>query len=982
MRRSRTPWRASKGKARTAIVATTVRRPRPGGSSGPRRHHALLALLALCLIPLTASTARAASPEDDAHAELIARVQARYHVEIVPSRLWRQGELEAMERGLEAMPLSLLPDSALAPPRVERRREACLFGIGRDTRGCETFSEDGLTFYVYTLPPVQGEGATRTLRWLDEAERAELWRARAMVHLLARQADQRFGWSQTRRWRQINGWNRRGGRAFNRDPWGYSRYLGQRSAEDDLVTFAEEYFVRPEDVLERSTRPEAAERLEEYDWNLSLACQEFTKRRIFGDLLRAAQPSWEEPERGPQGAGARRTCEQFESWAMSQDVAGVDILLAAATSDRPESLYGHLLLTVRYREGQMVRSVGFDPVYQYGAITDTDVGMLEYFGKGLFGGFVSLIQPNTFRGTDRLFMQYEQRTLRRYALNLSPQQLRQVMERLWEAERRIAYPYYFLSDNCASMLIDLLAPALDEVELATPLRFGLMPTEVLDVFAAVDNGERGPLLVKRPQTHFSSREVAMDAVPRRREALAAISARSSELGRALGALDTSLDERDPEVRQLTYGELTALLLARESADFKPDQELARHVIDYLYYSTRVERYFMDLAFYRRRLIQAGALLEPIQFTAEEQVMMRRALFEEEDLLVRQEAMLAIASLSDDRLRDGERRAYTEAEQAELEGIAHTQAAYLASLKALASVIERYDPELNGATFLGEKTEAFERAQRRRDKLAMGPAGKGRFVLGGSGGALTTDQSSGLGVGALDLSASIVHERLGEQRRRGFRSDISSRALGLDASVLLGEDSRPLTQRLDLDLTLFEFMTVEQLLGPVRRTWRDAFGWGMKLAVDHDGRRGLIAAIHAEGGYVYPLWQRDAMANFLIIGLFGAARTAWAVGEDDPDLFGAKAFAMAQIHLYGAYANALRFEASTYQYGRFDALEHHWEVRGRVQTEHAMAQIGQQVLLLSPFVEMEHTTLDHLARQRGSDQAFSLWRAGLDVELPF
>lgn len=940
-----------------------------------------LTLVTLCCA--WSSSALAASDdwerEEDARAAEV--LASTFHTIATPSKAWRVGEVEAMRLGLESLPEFLLPTSD-APMYVERRINACLFGMGRDNRTCPTFSKDGRTFYIYTMPPLHGEGATRSQRSLNAAERVTLWRARAMVHMALSHKEDELEWSERRIWRQINGWKKNGRRAFNRDTWGYSRFQGAQNARQDLITFAEEYFVRPEDVLRLSPAKDAAERYAEYDWDLSLGCQEFTKSRILLKLVQEVDATYDPAVRGPEGIGPRQVCQQFERWAMSQDVEGIDILLAAATSDRPESLYGHLLLTVRYREGQTVRSRGFDPVYQYGAITDTDVNKIEYFAKGLFGGFLSVIQPNTFRGTDRLFMQYEQRTLRRYALNLSPQQVRQVMERLWEAERRIMYPYYFLSDNCASMLIDVLAPAIDELDLPDPIRFGLMPTEVLDVFAAVENGDRGPLLVKRTETHFSSREVAMDAVPRRREALSVLTATLSKgQTQALERHDKSLDGRDPITRKESYEALRItldeVLVADATKEVLAKRRLA--AIDYLYYSSRVERYFMDLAFYQRRMLQAGALKEPLQFTAEEQIAMRRALFEEEDLQKRQEAMLALASMSDERLRDGERREFTPKEQETLEEIKRTQAAYLASLEALASTIETHTPNLDGVTFIRDKTETFELAQSRRDRLSMGPAGKGRIMVGGGAGQISGLANSGT-AGFFDLSASLVYERLGEQRRRGFRSDISSRALGVDMEGIVDQDGVPLWKQLKVDGTLFEFMTVEQLLGPVRKSWRDAFGWGLKLGIQHDGRRGLQFAAVAEGGYVYPIWQRDNVSNFLVAGLYGALRTDWTVRQlDDPDLAGVRAFLMAQFHLYGAYANVLRLDASTTQYARFDVWlpQHQWEVTARAQTEHRVAEINQQLLLVRPYVLYEYTTLNY--RQ---DEAFSTWRGGVTFELPF
>lgn len=945
---------------------------------------------ACVLFLLLLSNLAFATPEDSAalekwaaHAdyEKVVKLHEDHGVLLVHSRAWKDGEVDDVLRAVQLLPKFVAKSLKYSPTRIERRAKACLYGMGRYSGACPTFSKDGQSFYLYTNPPVQGEGATRKLRALRPDEVASLMRQRAIVHLAMVRHDQKYAWSLSENWRTINGWDRRGKNAFNLDIWGYSRYMGMQSAHLDLVTFAEEFFVRPQDILRASSKPDAMARLKEIDWDLTLACQQFTKIRILNKFIARAEPSWVEPARGKPGAGPLGQCEEFERWADMQNVEGVDLLLAAATSDRPESLYGHLLLGVRYREGMSIRSRGFEPVYQYGAITDTNVSKVDYFTKGLLGGFYSVIQPNTFRGVDRLFMQYEQRTLRRYALNLSPKQVRQVMERLWEAERHITFPYYFLSDNCASMLIDLIAPALDDVDVPNPFRLTLMPTEVLDLLAKTSNGARGPLLVKRPETHFSSREVAMDAVPRRREALSMLEDEldgvvAGDKIKRLFELDKELDAREPEERQLAYAQLKehlAGMLSGVELDAERRARINRHVIDYLYYSSRIERYFMDLAFYRRRIIQVSALKDPPQFTAEEQLLIRRELYMEENLEKRQEAVLALARLSDQRLRNGDRREFTTEEKEELAEIDKTQAAYLASLDTLASIIELFEPNLDGVAYIDTKREVFEAEQMRRDRLSIGPPGKGRFIVGAAGG-VQNDEGETIGVGVGELSASLVYERLGEHRRRGFRSDISSRALGLDIETRL--DDQWLDQ-LKLDLVFFEFMTIEQRMGPVRQSWRDIFGWGLRVSGHRDGRRGLNAALHAEFGYLFPLWQRDHVADFLVVGAWLTARNDW--GEAGPaPLGGLKAALMGQIHLYGNYANVLRLDLETYQFSLLNALGYEWEARARLQSEHALVKVKQQHLILQPYVQAETSTLQY----RPDSDRFGQVRAGVRFELPF
>lgn len=890
---------------------------------------------------------------------------------------WSAQEVLDFKVGVDATPEFLRQGSGFV--RVERVRRTCLYGVGRYNQTCPTFDPDQQTFYLYDVPPLQGEGSTRKLKTLLASERVSLQRQRAAVHMLLARYDQKHQWSMRKKWRLINTWDSSGTKPFNVDDWAFSRYLGSRSTHLDLVTFAEEFFIRPEDILASSKAPDAKQRLEALDVNLSLDCQEFTKQRILKDFISEHDRRWSMPARK-----SALGCPEFERWADMNSAEGIDLLLAAATSDRPESLYGHLLLAVRYKSATSVRSQGFEPVYQYGAVTDSDVDKIDYFTKGLFGGFYAVIQPNTFRGIDRLFLQYEQRTLRRYALNLSPKELRQALERIWEAERHITYPYYFLSDNCASMLIDLLAPALDS-ELPEPIRAGLMPTEVLDVFAQVQVKERGPLLVKRAETHFSSREVAMSAVPERRQKLAALKGALKGVDEAalerLQALDGELDERDAERRLKAYQELQehltkqlkAYALANPKAPMLGKGSVTRQAIDYLYYSTRIERYFMDLAFYRKRVLAVAAHKEPFRMTAEQQLQMRRELFQEEDIMARQEAVLAWARQSDERVREAPSREFNEEEKAEIKRLDLTRDAYLGALDALATIIERFEPDLDGVGYINDKLQTFELAQTRRDQLAMGPPGKGRYIIGAAM-AQTGDTDNLSSAAWLDLSASLVHERLGEQRRRGFRPDIESRALGIDAELRLDGQ---LLDELKLDAILFRFLTIEQRMGPVQRSWRDLFGWGVDVRIAHDGRRDLDVGLHAKLGYLYPIWQHDNVSSFLVTGLLLDFRSDWG-NSRDPDLVGLNAFLMGQWHMYGRYANVMRASVQTSQLAALDELGYDWDMSAELSTEHVLADINQQLLLLRPYARLEWSSLQY----RPGQDDFLGWRAGLAIELPF
>jgi hypothetical protein len=529
---------------------------------------ALLTMLTMLNVVGAVEPAFAEPPADSDAARIDPASLLAANLVVANPQAFARDELADLHAGAMAVPDFIR--EVVGQVTVRRVPRPCLFGMGRYSEACPTWSDDG-EFLLYDVPPLQGEGPVWRLQPLTRPERIAVQRRRAIVHAFMSKWDNEIDWSSERAWRAINGWT------LKTDPqnvyrWGYSRFMGKRSPHLDLVTFAEEFFVRPEAVV-------ASERRAELDPNTLVGCQEFTKSRFLREHLTRRDPSWLAPKTW------FATCPEFERWARTDAVDGIDVLIAAATADRPESLYGHLLLHVRYRGA----SDGFEPVYQFGAVTDTDVGFIEYFSRGLLGGFLSAIEVADFRAVDRRILQVEQRSLRHYRLNLDRRQIRHLQERLWEAERRVRYPYFFLDDNCASFLYDLIEPALG-IRLPGRGSFIVTPTDVLDTLATTSNGDRGPLLSKSTEVHFSSRARAQDAVGKRREALARIvDATGSERLEKLGA---ELEEAGVSRRTELYAALGESM--NEAIATEPARGLHRAALDYFLYSSRVERFVVEV----------------------------------------------------------------------------------------------------------------------------------------------------------------------------------------------------------------------------------------------------------------------------------------------------------------------------------------------------------------------------------------------------
>lgn len=897
---------------------------------------------------------------------VVEELEERFLIHVEEPQRWREQDLQSVLKGAEAMPAALW-QALKGPHRVEYVERPCLFGMGRYNESCPTFGEDG-RFFIYDSVPVIGEGPVETQAILSLAEQRDLQVRRAVVHMAMAQVDELAQWSQDPWWRSINSWPRRPGRpAMNMDPWGYSRYLGMRSAHLDLVTFAEEYFVRPEDLLIEAAEydGEALGRLQAFDPDYSMYCQQFTKRRIFGDKLTELDPDWREPARRlPHLELGEPECPAFAQWARPELLEGFDVLLAAPTARKPESLYGHLLLHVRYRSDGRVRGQGFEPVYQFGAVTATDVSRVEYFTRGLLGGFPSILELNTFRGVDRVFLQFEQRNLRRFTLQLTEEQQLHFLQRIWEGERRIRYPYVFLPQNCASFLVDLLAPAVNP-ELPRDHGAIVMPTDVLDNLAKHQNVDDKPLLVKRADTLRSNRDQAEEAVLKRRALARSLMDELPDdpsMIRALSRLLNDLDRLASQERHGVYEEAEQVfeLLLTE----RP--ELNQEVIDLLYQSVLIERYFMELAHYGRRTVYVAASTKIVHATVEQQLAERREMYRTEDMESRVRAYHERAAEAEELLLDEQRRPFTEEEEQILEYERQARRTYMTVLQVQSRLIDAFYPDWSGVEFLDGRAKAYFEEMAQVDERSLGASGRHRLSAGASFEAMAARPT-------LELSYSPIEDRLGEMRRRGYLSNLESRVLGIDAIIPAHLEG---WRQMQLHLVVFRYATISRTYGPIRRGIFDSVGWRFDLSARHDGRRDLFASLELTPELLFPLWTGRHDVHHLVIHAGPAIRHDIHRGQTP--LIGGVAGIFGQLHLYGDYANAARFGVTTGHYTGL-SLEYWPEFSARAETRHIVFQLKNKPVIAAPFTEFLWTTRDY--RQEAPAQGFRSWRMGLQVEFP-
>jgi hypothetical protein len=813
------------------------------------------------LSPLALTLALAVTVAPAAHVESLSRDDGVVLLPGVPGAPWTEELVEDLRQGLARLPAPMRRFPG-GPLFLQLHPQPMPFGLGDGSDGAPEWTGGRSRFHLYAFGPSGEPHAERRPRSLEARARERLWRQRAIVHAVVARWDDSLGLSRRRAWRRLSGWIEPlerpltlRERALNTFEGAFSRRRGQASSALDLATFAEERFV-PVEALVPGVLP-----VDE-----TVRCQEFSKTRVLDDLLREAKLMDAPPE--PRG-----DCPAFDGWAELELLDHLEVLLVSASGRRPESLFGHLLLRPVHRTGKRVRGPTFETTVQIVAIVDGSGGP-GYVLRGLFGGYPTVVTTSSTRDFEQEALRQEQRVVRRFRLDLDPEQARHVLERVWELERRGYVDYRFFTDNCASVLAFLLEGALpEELSLGDGWRLFATPTVTLDDLADVRQVRVGPdgsvsahpLLVAIPGDLEPSRTVARRAQEARERAEEVVLAYAGEpFARGFEGARSAIDAE----RRAAWEALAGL------AGEVSEPRVRSALYDWWEQTVRVERYLLDLAQNERRLREAE--LRPPADAADlrAEIADRQALFETEgapavdpvraSLDGRQEAEPALGASEQPRVTD---RLLASRKRA-----AEAEATFRLLTDLQAGLVSTAFAELDPHGWL----EREARTRRAEQETAMGEAlpGSGAWRMALATGARAANGGGGVRPTVV-LSGALLAEPLGERRLRGLRDDAETRILDgrleLHPRMGLPEVGRA-------DLTLLAFRTLQREPPLMRRGPLDQLGWGFEVGLDRWPGRAWEQGAELQAGLQLILRESPRLRDHTLLGLSVGALVGWGDGN--------------------------------------------------------------------------------------------------------
>jgi hypothetical protein len=161
-----------------------------------------------------------------------------------------------------------------------------------------------------------------------------------------------------------------------------------------------------------------------------------------------------------------KNCSEFQEWARLDKIQSASLVYASGYLGNPASFFGHILLKLNYPTNVVGANSLLDTSINFGAAIPAEDNAFVYVFKGFFGGYFAGFKEDSFFRHHHSYAEQESRALWDYQLDLSQEQLHSLVRHSWELKQQ-KFDYYYLNDNCASRMAELIDVVAD-TELTEP----------------------------------------------------------------------------------------------------------------------------------------------------------------------------------------------------------------------------------------------------------------------------------------------------------------------------------------------------------------------------------------------------------------------------------------------------------------------------------------------------------------------------------
>lgn len=181
---------------------------------------------------------------------------------------------------------------------------------------------------------------------------------------------------------------------------------------------------------------------------------------------------------------AQMSCPLLEEFKKRTSSKSASVVFSSYYLNNPSSSFGHTFLRLGRDEvlnDQASTNLELlDTGINYGAMTG-DAGILLYFFGGLSGYFQGSFASIPYYYKVREYNDYETRDLWTYHLNLTPEEVEQLVNHVWELGHT-TFTYYFLTKNCSYYVLSMIDAVKEDAHLVEKIpTLYTIPTDTLRI---------------------------------------------------------------------------------------------------------------------------------------------------------------------------------------------------------------------------------------------------------------------------------------------------------------------------------------------------------------------------------------------------------------------------------------------------------------------------------------------------------------------
>ena len=169
-------------------------------------------------------------------------------------------------------------------------------------------------------------------------------------------------------------------------------------------------------------------------------------------------------------------CADFQRWKNALNPKSATLIFASSYLNNPSSMFGHTFLLINSDDRKETQNILSNDV-NYSANTNETNG-IAFAYKGLFGFYNGQFSTLKYHKMLKKYTNLENRDLWEYDLNLTYEELDEILNNLWEIGNNEAN-YYFFSENCSYILLKLLKITNNDIKINKKLLNFVIPSDTI-----------------------------------------------------------------------------------------------------------------------------------------------------------------------------------------------------------------------------------------------------------------------------------------------------------------------------------------------------------------------------------------------------------------------------------------------------------------------------------------------------------------------